>query len=71
MKRATEENTHVGTVLFDEDRKRSYLVLAIGENNYTCLDGYDFEPIAIGKRWIKYYYNTGDDKNMSRLKVLF
>jgi len=62
---ATEENTHVGTVLYDDKKNRKYLVVEVGDGHYTCINGWDFEPISIGKKWIKEYYDANDDKDIN------
>lgn len=64
---ATEETTHVGTVLYDEKKNRKYLVVEVGDDYYTCINGWYFEPINIGKKWIKEYYDANDDKDINTI----
>jgi hypothetical protein len=46
------------------DGKINYLVIDITDESYVALQGTDFEPVYIGKDYIKSYHNLHDSKDM-------
>lgn len=49
------------------DGKINYLVIDITDKSYVALQGTDFEPVYIGKDFIKSYHNLHDSKDMRRI----
>lgn len=49
------------------DGKINYLVIDITDKSYVALRGTDFEPVYIGKDYIKSYHNLHDSKDMIKV----
>ena len=49
------------------DGKINYLVIDITDKSYVALQGTDFEPVYIGKDYIKSYHNLHDSKDMRKI----
>lgn len=49
------------------DGKINYLVIDITDKSYVALQGTDFEPVYIGKDYIKSYHNLHDSKDMHKV----
>ena len=49
------------------DGKINYLVIDVTDKSYVALQGTDFEPVYIGKDYIKSYHNLHDSKDMRKI----
>ena len=49
------------------DGKINYLVIDVTDKSYVALQGTDFEPVYIGKDYIKSYHNLHDPKDMRKI----
>ena len=58
---------------YDKDANAAtrYVVVNITDKSYDCVSGKDFEPVAIGKDYIKDYYNLHDRKDLGKVARSF
>ena len=68
--KAYEEQHKSGEIKVSDiitEGKINYLVIDITDKSYVALQGTDFEPVYIGKDYIKSYHNLHDSKDMRKI----